>query len=288
MFYLNYSVNNSYENYLVSNIQVYDQEARNYHSRTEFGIVRSAIEVSNPRDEVYETFKSLRNYKKYIDNKTPAESLENLNPSDIKHFDNYANFICIKKLEMMDKTETNNIKTGKTLLRVNDKNQVVYTVSKVGDRFVFKNFTLAEGYYFGPGYSLRLYLNSAWYVKQLPDIKKFKNIRPFDSTIGDVIKIDPNFRCCRKNGTLYSTHFFADEMGHVITIKYYKNIQGIYKVENVTMATEGYNLLPYLLPIDRKLIDPSYTFEPEEEKESDPQPDSKNIYGSPMDYCSIM
>lgn len=70
--------------------------------------------------------------------------------------------------------------------------------------------------------------------------------------------------------------FFSDEKGHVITIKYYKNIQGIYKVENVTMATEGYNLLPYLLPIDRKLIDPNYNFEPEEE--SNPQTDSKKIY----------
>lgn len=286
MFYLNYSANNSYQDYLVSDIQIYDQEARNYHSRTEFGVVRSAVEVSNPRDEVYETFRSLRKYKKYIDNKTPAESLESLNPNEIKHFDNYANFICCKKLEMMDKIETNNIKTGRTLFRVNDKNQVVYTVSKVGDWFVFKNFSLAEGYYHGPGYGLRLYLNSVWYVKQLPDIEKFKNILPYDSTIDDVIKIDPNFRCYQKDGVLYSTHFFADKRGHAITIKYYKNIQGIYKVENITTATEGYNLLPYLLPIDRKLIDPNYTFEPEEERP--PQNDPKNVYGRPIDYCSIM
>lgn len=101
----------------------------------------------------------MRNYRKYIDNQTAGENLESLNLNEIKHLDNYANFICSKKLEMIDKIETNNIKTGKTLLRVNDKNQVVYTVSKVGDRFVFKNFSLAEGYYPGLGYGFILILH---------------------------------------------------------------------------------------------------------------------------------
>lgn len=253
MFYSNYNVSSSYKECLVNDIQIYSENNGVYNSCMEFGILKTAIEMSNPRDEVYEKFKSLRNYKKYINNETSARNLKTLDPSEVKGFDNYANRIYDKKISIIDETEKENIKSGKTLLRLNDKNQVIYTVSKVGDRFAFKNFSLIEGN-LGPGYSVKLFLNSIWYVKQLPDIKNFDNILPLVSSIDDVINADPNFRCCEKNGILYSTHFFADEKGHTITIEYFKNSKGIYKVKNITRAAEGFNLLPCLLPIDKELL----------------------------------
>lgn len=270
---------------MVNNLEIYDINHETYNAGPYFGILTTAIEMANPRDEVYEQFKSLRNYKKYINNVTPAESLESLDPSKIKDFDNYTNRIFPIEINIIDKTEVENIKSGKTILRVNDKNQVIYTVSKVGDRFVFKNFSLIEGWP-GPGYSLKLFLQSIWYVKQLPNIKDFKNIEPYVSRVDDVIKIDPNFRCCEKDGNLYSTHFFAEEKGAVITIKYYRNCQGIYKVEKITEAMEGFNLFPWLLPIDRKLIDPNYVPEPEESEP--PVNPGIQAHAPANPYCNIL
>lgn len=289
MFYSSYevNVNDSYKECLVNNLEIYSKNQETYNARLYFGVLTTAIDMANPRDEVYEKFKSLRNYKKYINNTTPAESLESIDPSKIKGFDNYANCIFEDKIKVMDETEVQNIKSGKTLLRVNDKNQVIYTVSKVGDRFVFKNYNLIEGWP-GPGYSLKLFLNSVWYVKQqLPSLEAFKEIQPFSSSIYDVMKADPNFRCCEKDGNLYSTHFFAEGNGAVITIKYYKNFQGIYKVENTTQAMDGLNVLPYLLPIDRKLIDPSYTAETEEQNEPETNPKTQ-AHAPANPYCNIM
>ena len=282
----NYHISDSYKECLVKNLKIYNQNSRICNARMYFGALTTAIEMSNPRDEVYEEFKSLRNYKKYINNTKPAESLESLDPKTIRGFDNYANCVCDKAIKMIDKTEVQNIKSGKTLLRVNDKNQVIYTVSKVGDRFAFKNFSLIQGWP-GPGYSLKLFLNSIWYDKQLPNVKDFKNIHPYVSSLEDVMKIDPNFRCIKKGETLYSTHVFAEGKGYVITIEYYKNYKGIYRVKDVTSGIEGLNLLPCLLPIDRKLIDPSYIPEPEED--CTPEDDSEILMTIPeKPYCSIM
>lgn len=284
MFCSHCNLNDGYKNNLVNDIEIYSSKDGIYHCQTYFGILQSVIEVSNPRDDVYEKFKSLKNYKKYIDNETPAENLAGLDPSEIKDFDNYSNLICDEKLRMMNRKEMEEIKSGRTLLRVNDENQVIYTVSKVGDRFIFRNFSLADDYP-GSGYSLRLFLNSAWYVKQLPHIKDFKKVIPYCTTVDDIMKIDPSFRCCLKNGVLYSTHYFASKINNAITIKYYKNFQGIYKVESVTGCTEGYNLLPYLLPIDRKLIDPNYNSDDKEEP--NPQLISNDAFQPPKMFYSI-
>lgn len=282
----NYYISDSYKKCLVNDLKIYNQNNRVCNARIHFGKFTTALEMDNPRDEVYEEFKSLRNYKKYINNTKPAESLESLDPNKIKDFDNYANRICDNAIRMIDETEVQNIKSGKTLLRVNDKNQIIYTVSKVGDRFAFKNFSLNQGCP-RPGYSLKLFLNSIWYVKQLPHVKDFESIQPYDSSVEDVMKIDPSFRCTEKDGILYSTHIFAEGECYVITIEYYKNYKGIYKVKDITRAIDGLNLLPYLLPIDRKLIDPSYN--PEPEKDCAPEDNSETLPNIPAKhYCNIM
>ena len=70
-------------------------------------------------------------------------------------------------------------------------------------------------------------------------------------------------------------------------VEYYKNYKGIYRVKDVTSGIEGLNLLPCLLPIDRKLIDPSYIPEPEED--CTPEDDSEILMTIPeKPYCSIM
>lgn len=289
MFCSNYNINESYKEYLVEDLKIYEKNCMYYNHFESLGVLKNAIEMSNPRDEIYKVFKSLRNYKKNINNITSAKNLKSLDPSEIKDLDNYANRIYEKEITLIDPTEIQNIKSGKTLLRLNDESQIIYTVSKVGDRFVFKNFNLIE-VHVGVGYSVKLFLRSVWYVKQqLPDIKKFKSINRGISSIDDVIKIDPNFRCCEKNGALYSTHFFGNEEGYVITIKYSKDFKGRYRVENIKLASEGFSLFPYLLPVDKKLIDPNYTPEPERASEYPPDYRLEDAY-TPKNssYCNIM
>lgn len=221
----------------------------------ESGILKPIIEMLNP---IYPEFLSSNYYNSLIDNSSSTALLENSEVSKNNLYDDY-HYAFMGMPYTLEETELENIRLGKTLLRVNDKNhQIIYTVSKSGDWYVFKNFSLVKGNFGHEKNCTKLLLRSVWCVKQLPDIKKFDMVIPNVTKMDDVINIDPSFRYFEENGVLYSTHTFADEKSTRISIEYKKDSMGIYRVSNVVRVQEGYNLLPYLLPIDRQLIDPNY------------------------------
>ena len=159
----------------------------------------------------------------------------------------------------LKETELQNIKSRKAFLRVNYENNVVYTVNKVKDWYIFKLFFPSRTEFWDGEKSetvLKANLMAVWCVKRLPDTEKFNTIIPGITTMSDVINIDPSFRYFEENGIRYSTHTFADKDGSRISIEYKKDSRGVYRVSNIAKVKEGWNLLPYLLPIDRKLIDP--------------------------------
>ena len=82
MFCSHYNLNYNYKDHLVNNIEIYSRKDGIHHCQTYFGVLQSVIEVSNPRDDVYEKFKSLKDYKKYIDNYL---KINNLNYNYIKN-----------------------------------------------------------------------------------------------------------------------------------------------------------------------------------------------------------
>ena len=74
MFCSNYNINESYKEYLVEDLKIYEKNCMYYNHFESLGVLKNAIEMSNPRDEIYKVFKSLRNYKKNINNITSAKN----------------------------------------------------------------------------------------------------------------------------------------------------------------------------------------------------------------------
>ena len=56
MFYSSYevNVNDSYKECLVNNLEIYSKNQETYNARLYFGVLTTAIDMANPRDEVYE------------------------------------------------------------------------------------------------------------------------------------------------------------------------------------------------------------------------------------------
>lgn len=183
------------------------------------------------------------------------------------------------------------ISNNEAFLRVNTKDKVVYTVKRSGDWYIFKSFIPgiwstcehAEKNRKVENSEAKLLLKecSQWCVKQLPNLDLFSNIHPNITTMEEVIQMDPSFRYCEQDGIRYSTHTFADTKGTRISIRYKKDEDGIFRVINFTRVWEGFNVLPYLLPIDRQLIDPNYT--PSEEPE-----ELEEVGGTKDSCCNIM
>lgn len=251
-----YSSENLNKDYLREKFYIYKDNGHFHgYNLSESGILKPIIEMLNP---IYPEFLSSSYFNSLINNNSSAALLENSKVSKNNLYDDY-HYAFMGMPYTLEETELENIRLSKTLLRVNDKNhQIIYTVSKSGDWYIFKNFSLVKGNFGHEKNCTKLLLRSVWCVKQLPDIAKFNTIMPGVTTMDNVISIDPSFRYFEENGVRYSTHTFADEKGTRISIEYKKDSMGIYRVLNVVRVQEGYNLLPYLLPIDRKLIGPDY------------------------------
>lgn len=207
----------------------------------------------------FQEIMSCESYSKLVDNYTLASLLLNSKIEKNKLCDNCEDFVVLGYPYTLEDTEFQNIRSGKTLLRVNSDSNVIYTVSRSDDWYIFKNFFPVKGNLGNKENRTKLSLISVWCVKdQLPDIKDFNNIIKGITTISDIKNIDPSFRYLKRNDLCYSTHTFADKKGSRITIEYKKDNMGIYRVSDVIRVTEESNVLPYLLPIDRKLIDKNY------------------------------
>ena len=254
-----YSNENIKEDYLREKFDIYNNDncMRNYTLGPSGSIV-PIIEMLDLANKAYKELLSSNDFKKLVSNTKPANTLIDSEISKSKLYDDskYGNMGMPCKLE---ETELENIKSGKTLLRVNEKNhKMIYTVSKSGDWYIFKNFSPTKGSFGHERNVVKLLLRSIWCVKRLSDAKQFNTIVPGVTTMSDVINIDPSFRYFEEKGIRYSTHTFADKGGARISIEYKKDSRGVYRVSNIIKVKEGWNLLPYLLPIDRKLIDPNY------------------------------
>lgn len=156
-------------------------------------------------------------------------------------------------------TDMSDVQNRRAFLRVNTKTGVVYTVrrtevttpSRPMNYYMFRAFRPQGG---------RLYLLSNWCVSQIPDLSSFDRIIPHIWTFRDVQQIDPGAILFNKSNVpgLVSHHAFCDKNGTKIYIDYVRRPDGEYYVSDVQRYEDGHSLLPYLLPIDRQLIDPSY------------------------------
>lgn len=164
--------------------------------------------------------------------------------------------ICFDDTDVADMSD---VQQHRAFLRVNTKTGVVYTVRKTSiatqnglmDYYMFRAFRPQGG---------RLYLLSNWCISTVSDLSSFDGIVPYVSTFRDVQRINPGAILFDKgNGQgAVSHHAFCDKNGTKIYIDYVKRPDGEYCVSGIQKYQDGNNLLPYLLPIDRQLIDPSY------------------------------
>ena len=283
MMFLNENFSDVYKNYLRDKFLVYKHPGK-YNCSPESIITYNAHHNS----EVFKELIKSKNYKDIINNNTPANLLSDLEIDKNKLFDDYSYSFMGYPYDLKE-TELQNIKSRKAFLRVNYENNVVYTVNKVKDWYVFKLFFPSRTEFWDGEKSetvLKANLMAVWCVKRLPDTEKFNTIIPGITTMSDVINIDPSFRYFEENGIRYSTHTFADKDGSRISIEYKKDGRGVYRVSNIAKVKEGWNLLPYLLPIDRKLIDPNY-----DESSTDSEEKavvSKSNSGNESSICTIV
>ncbi|MBR2734837.1 MAG: hypothetical protein IKE05_01430 [Clostridia bacterium] len=158
-----------------------------------------------------------------------------------------------------DITDMSDVQNYRAFLRVNTKTGVTYTVRRTEvatpngpmNYYMFRAFRPQSG---------RLYLLSNWCVSQIPDLSLFDRIIPHISTFRDVQQIDPGAILFNRSGEqgAVTGHAFCDKNANKIYIYYVKRPDGEYCVSDVQRYEDGHSLLPYLLPIDRQLIDPNY------------------------------
>lgn len=264
MFYSGESVDIDYKDCLRENFSIYLSDG-NYSN----ALFSPKIIDKDGKGVKFEEIMSCESYSRFVNNYTLASLLLNSKIEKNKLCDNCEDFVVMWYPYSLEDTEFENIRSGKTLLRVNRDYNVIYTVSRSDDWYIFKNFLPVKGNLGNKENRTKLSLVSVWCIRdQVPDIKNFDCIIKGITTISDIKNIDPSFRYLKRNGLCYSTHTFADKKGSRITIEYKKDSMGIYRVSNVMRVTEESNLLPYLLPIDRKLIDTNYKETPDEIKKS--------------------
>lgn len=242
----------------------------------------------SPPGEIERLLQTQR-YADAINNTDSAAGLNSVNIDSMKLVDSWD-----QALESfspsLEEQELTHMFNNEAFLRVNTKDKIVYTVKRSGDWYIFKSFipgmwTTRE--HIGES-QVRVVKNntllkecSQWCVKQLPSLDLFNNIRPYVTTMEEVIQMDPSFRYYEEDEIRYSTHTFADPKGTCISIRYKKDKDGVFRIVNFNKAWEGFNVLPYLLPVDRQLIDPGYT--PPEETE-----ESEEVKGAKGGCCNIM
>lgn len=164
--------------------------------------------------------------------------------------------ICFDDTDVADMSD---VQHRRAFLRVNTKTGVVYTIRKTSiatqdgrmDYYMFRLFRPSGG---------RLHLTSNWCASQIPDLALFDGIMPYVSTFRDVQRIDPSVILFDKGDGrgIVSHHAFCDKNGTMIYIDYERRANGELYVSGIQKYENGHNLLPYLLPIDRQLIDPNY------------------------------
>lgn len=235
-------------------------------------------------------FSSSHKYKNMINNCTSAATLSYSdirkngfwsgdNVGDYLRYD-HTSYTCFDfTLEHI--METSSIESGEALLRVNKEKNVIYTVRKTqgtcgNPEYVFRAFTLSiRG---GNSQNIQAILQSHCCIEQLPDILFLKNNIHLGITSLDDIKNNiPDTKVSFNEDKGFSTYACADKYGSIVRIRYAKDKYGVFRVENVDWTCSGYNVLPYLLPIDRQLIDPDYPLLEGTEKSGDVKDSCCNV-----------
>lgn len=194
-------------------------------------------------------------YRTLINNKRLASSLPDVAIDRSKFYNMCDPTTAFRSLLPVGTEEIPDVVAGRSLLRVNEKMNVVYTVSKAGSEYVFTAFNINYDEQLN---DIRTCLLSRWKVNKVPDISFFKNIRSNVTTVDEIRANDTNFSLYEGEGTYVSHHVFSDELGSVVWLTYKRHGDGKLYVDTIEWESSGYNILPYLLPIDRQLIDLNY------------------------------
>lgn len=102
-------------------------------------------------------------------------------------------------------------------------------------------------------------LQSHCCIEELPDVDFLKNdVKIGITTINEVKEKIPDTKLNLIGNKAISMYACADTYGSVVILEYEKNEDEIFCVKDVFWTADGYNPLPYLLPIDRQLIDSDY------------------------------
>lgn len=157
------------------------------------------------------------------------------------------------------------IRDNEVLLRVNKNQNVIYTVRKTygkfGPEYIFRSYMIEMQ---GNNSIASLALFSQCSIEKLPNMLFLReNIKTGVTTLDEVKERIPDTKFNLRGDEGSSAYACADKYGTIVYVHYKKDTSGIFRVENVRWTCSGYNVLPYLLPIDRQLIDPNYT-SPEE------------------------
>lgn len=268
----------------------YPQEIINYNKIKDFApFIKNEMEPIMCYLNKFNIKNFFKVYKQrdLLDNKFPASKL---NYSDIGKdgfysTDNNHNYLRYDHNSYipfdfaLEDVELSDIRSQRCLLRVNKEKNVVYTVRKTHGvcgkpEYVFRSFLLVMNN--GNPKDIRAILQSHCCVEEVPDISFFRNdIKVGISTLDDVIQRIPDTKFSSNEDKGYSFYACADKYSTTIYVSYSKKSDGKFYVDEIRWESEGYNILPYLLPIDRQLIDPNYTL-PEE------------IKGEEDNCCNIM
>ena len=246
----------------------YNEVNNYYYPRTNSKLVVSGMYFCN--EQSIRKFLLSSYFKNLVDNKTPANSLGYSNVAKGRPYFNEAysrydsSYVSYQK--QIEWTEDlDDIKSGKCLLRFNKGENVIYTIRKTKGsedqpEYVFRAYNLGmleEGI---KGKSvLKLFLTSQCCVEILPDVSFLRSgVKTGITTLDEVKARIPDTKVVIDGNKAYSKYACADKYGSVVKLEYEKDSKEVFRVKSIYWTAEGYNPLPYLLPIDRKLIDPNY------------------------------
>ena len=236
--------------------------------------------------------------KKMVDNQHSAKDIEytDVTKNGFYSFNNEESYLRFDHSSYvpfdfdLNQIDLSAIKSKKCLLRVNAKKNVVYTVRKTRAKngvpeYIFRTFLLVM--YNDDPNDIKAILQSHCCIKELPNISFFKHEIKTGLTSLDEVKEKISDTEVKVDGNkAYSKYAYSDKYGSVASIEYEKDSNGIFRVKKIYWTAEGYNPLPYLLPIDRKLIDPNY-----DESSTDSEEKavvSKSNSGNESSICTIV
>lgn len=202
---------------------------------------------------------ALPSFRALINNRSLALELPDTPLDTSKYYNMCDPMTAFRSYWPIGTEEIPDVVAGTSFLRVNKAQNIIYTVSKSGNEYIFTVFGM---HYDDTVKDMRTCLSGRWKVKKIPDIRFFKSIRPNITTADDVRANDTNFSLNETGGEYISHHVFADELGSIAWVHYKKHDDGRIYVDRVEWESSGWNVLPYLLPIDRQLVDPNYVQKP--------------------------